>query len=340
MFYNERAIFFDNWQTSGSTGEPLKFRVPRYLKLIDRMIFLRMMSNRNFHMTARSSLIMLSSYSPGEGEPLYKKFGPFKNVWRVSPFHINEKTLEQYVQIIVQSKAEVLSGYPSSIYLFTLQLMKRGIKIPSIKVIKTASEMLLPAYRDVIMNWWKLPVLDWYGQAEMTALVIQCNYGNYHNQDDYGFCEISERGELILTSLNNDVMPFIRYNSGDFAEPINEQQGCLSCPCGRQFSIPFKQVLGRSDDLLSKQDGTRIPVVNFCTFLSKVSNVDQFKIIQYADYSIDILIVSPSNFNQHELIIAGIRDRIGNLPIKVVQVDKIPRNPKTMKQKTIETFVQ
>ena len=339
LFINDKARVFERWQTSGSTGEPFVFRVPRYLRLIDRMVFLRAMSNENFRMTPTSPMVWIGSYAPLDKEPLYKRVGPVKNIWRLSPFHINDKNLDQYIDVMHRSKASVLTGYPSAIYLFTLLLQKHDIRFPLVKVIKTASETLLPEHREIITTWWKLPVLDWYGQAEMTALVIQCPYGNYHNQDDYGICEINKSNELILTSLHNFVTPFIRYNSKDIVEPVEESRNLYPCKCGRNFSIPFKKVIGRSNDLLWKLDGTMVPVVNFCTFFSKLSTVRQFKIIQKKDYSIDILIVADSNFTDKAQIITGMQKRLGNIPINVLQVEAIPRNPHTMKQKFIESYL-
>ncbi len=338
LFINKTQKRYENWQTSGSTGERFCFRVPKNGRLIDKIVFLRTMSNRDVKIRVHTSLAALSSYSPEEGAPLFKNYGPFNNLWLLSPFHINDDTLHQYVDIINKAGTTLLAGYPSALYLFTLQLQKHKITLPNIKVLKTASEMLLPQHRECIESFWKQPVLDWYGQAEMTVLTVQCPYGNYHNQDDYGICEIMEDNQLIVTSLNNDAMPFIRYRSGDVVEPLKESSDTI-CNCGRQFSIPFKKVIGRSGDLLVKTDGTRVPSVNFYSFLSKVAGIKQFKITQQADYSIKMDVVADESFNTHQQVLESMRQRLGDLPINLDLVDEIPRDPKTMKQKTVESHV-
>ncbi len=59
------------------------------------------------------------------------------------------------------------------------------------------------------------------------------------------------------TSLWNDVMPFIRYSTGDLVEPAESPH----CPCGRGLPLRFRRVVGRHDDVLRTPDGrTVIPV--------------------------------------------------------------------------------
>ena len=338
LFINKDQKHYENWHTSGSTGERFSFRVPQNARLIDKLVFLRTMSHQDVKIRANSPLVALSSYSPEEGAPLFKNYGPFNNLWFLSPFHINDDTLFQYIDIIKRTKTQVLAGYPSALYLFTTLLQKHKIKLSNIKRLKTASEMLLPQHRDTIERWWQQPVLDWYGQAEMTVLAVQCSYGNYHNQDDYGICETVGNNQLIVTSLNNDVMPFIRYNSGDIVEPLDKSENTM-CGCGRQFSIPFKRIIGRSGDLLVKTDGTRVPSVNFYSFLSKVSGIKQFKITQQADYSVNMDIVADEVFNSREQVLKNMQQRLGNLPITLNLVTEIVRDQKTMKQKTVESHV-
>ncbi len=338
QFTNHKQKNYEIWHTSGSTGERFTFRVPNNGRLIDKLTFLRTMSNQGVKIRANSPVVALSSYSPEEGAPFFKNYGPFKNIWLLSPFDINESTLEQYIDIINKTGTKLLAGYPSALYLFTLLLKKNGIQLPNIRVLKTASEMLLPQHRECIENWWKLPILDWYGQAEMTVLTVQCPYGNYHNQDDYGICEIEKDNQLIVTSLNNDAMPFIRYRSGDVVEPLDKPLENI-CACGRQLSVPFKKIIGRSGDLLVKTDGTRVPSVNFYSFLSKVPGLKEFKITQQIDYSINMDMVVDKSFNSREHVLQNMQQRLGDLPIHLNLIDKITRDQKTMKQKTVESHV-
>lgn len=317
--------------TSGSTGTPFEFIVPFESDAIEKIVANRAWGmGKDYTYKSDDPIIVLRTYSPKAGEPLYKISGDY---WYLSPFHINESNLALYLSVIEKSKAKIIRGYASSIYIFTLLLKQKNIKIPQIKTIVTSSETLLPAYRSAIEEYWGLPVLDWYGQNERTVTIQQCWAGNYHNNDDYGIIELSDKNEIIATSLNNYVMPFIRYNTGDKAIPLDGKAPI--CPCGRHLSIPFKGIEGRSDDILIKDDGTKVPSINIYTIMHELEFIKQFQIIQFKNT--DIVIKAIGNLdNVKELLLCNnIRNRLGNVAIKINVVDEIERDLSTGKIKTI-----
>ena len=317
--------------TSGSTGTPFEFKVPYESDAIEKITSNRAWSmGKDYTYKSGDSIIVLRTYSPKEGEPLYKISGDY---WYLSPFHINESNLALYLSIIEKSKAKIIRGYASSIYIFTLLLKQKHITVPQIKTIVTSSETLLPAYRSVIEEYWGLPVLDWYGQNERTVTVQQCWAGNYHNNDDYGIVELSDKNEIIATSLNNYVMPFIRYNTGDKAIALDGKAPI--CPCGRHLSIPFKGIEGRSDDILIKDDKTSIPSINIYTIMHQLDFIKQFQIIQSKNTNVVINVIGELDDSKKLLLSNNIRDRLGSVDIKINVVDEIKRDLSTGKIKTI-----
>ena len=317
--------------TSGSTGTPFEFKVPYESDAIEKITSNRAWSmGKDYTYKSGDPIIVLRTYSPKEGEPLYKISGDY---WYLSPFHINESNLALYLSIIEKSKAKIIRGYASSIYIFTLLLKQKNIKVPQIKTIVTSSETLLPAYRSVIEEYWGLPVLDWYGQNERTVTVQQCWAGNYHNNDDYGIVELSDKNEIIATSLNNYVMPFIRYNTGDKAIALDGKAPI--CPCGRHLSIPFKGIEGRSDDILIKDDKTSIPSINIYTIMHQLDFIKQFQIIQSKNTNVVINVIGELDDSKKLLLSNNIRDRLGSVDIKINVVDEIKRDLSTGKIKTI-----
>jgi len=317
--------------TSGSTGTPFEFKVPYESDAIEKITSNRAWGmGKDYTYKSGDPIIVLRTYSPKAGEPLYKISGDY---WYLSPFHINESNLALYLSVIEKSKAKIIRGYASSIYIFTLLLKQKNIKIPQIKTIVTSSETLLPTYRSVIEEYWGLPVLDWYGQNERTVTVQQCWAGNYHNNDDYGIIELSDKNEIIATSLNNYVMPFIRYNTGDKAIPLDGKE--LICPCGRHLSIPFKGIEGRSDDILIKDDGSKVPSINIYTIMHELEFIKQFQIIQFKNTDIVINAIGNLDDAKELLLCNNIRNRLGNVAIKINVVDEIERDLSTGKIKTI-----
>ena len=326
--------------TSGSSGKPFNFYITLESEAIENITTYRAWGmGKEYSYLPSDPVIVLRTYAPKEGEPLFR-VDKRRNYWYLSPFDINNKNLELYLEIIKKSKAKIIRGYGSSIYLFTLLLKENNIKIPQIKTIVTSSETLTAIQRETIENHWSLSVLDWYGQNERTIIAQQCWAGNYHNNDDYGFVELNEKNQIIATSLNNYIMPFIRYNTEDVAMPLDEKID--QCECGRTLSIPFKGVLGRSDDVLIKKDGTKIPTANFSTAMKNYELLKQFKIVQKTDSTLDLYLALEKNVD--DLYIQKIKEeviqRLGNLAINVKLVNEIERDRRTGKIKVTECLLK
>jgi phenylacetate-CoA ligase len=323
-----------NSQTSGSSGTPFEYYIPYNSGAIELLTAQRAWTmGRDYSYLPGDPVVMLRSYAPKEGQSLLMVNKNY-NYYFLSPFHINLDNLHFYIQTIEKSGTKILRGYPSSLYIFTLLLKEKKIKLPQIRTLITSSETLLPHYREVVENYFGLKILDWYGQNENTVTVQQCWAGNYHNNVDYGYLEFNENHEFIATSLNNYVMPFIRYNTKDKAVPLNEQ--LKECPCGRSFSIPFLAIEGRSDDLLIKKDGTLIPTVNIYTAFKKFSVISQFQIIQDSQRNIELNVVAEQMTNElYYQIKLELTNRVGNVEVKVNKIEYIPRDIKTGKIKVI-----
>jgi len=318
--------------TSGSTGDPFEFKITDESDVFEDLVKFRAWGmGKDYFYKKGDPVIVLRSYSPKENEPLFK-VSKSNNYWFLSPFHINDKSLNTYIDFMKKSNAKIIRGYPSSIYIFTLLLKEKNIKLPHIVTLITSSETLLPIYREVIEDYWQLPVLDWYGQNERTVTVQQCWAGNYHNNDDYGIVEIDEQNNIVATSLNNLTMPFIRYNTNDKAIPLEKPIDI--CPCGRHLSIPFKCIEGRSDDILIKDDGTPIPTANFSTAMKNFNELKQFQIIQNENRSVVLkLVISKKDSNYIELIAKEVYQRLGKVNLKIEILSEIERNCKTGKIK-------
>jgi phenylacetate-CoA ligase len=325
--------------TSGSSGKP--FQVPKsyFSDGIEIMMGYRAWSLGKFNYKLREPAVVIRSFSPKEGEPIHKR-DAVRNFWYLSPYHINDAHLPIFLEIFKKSKAKVLKGYPSSVYILTLLLKKNNIKLPQIQTIITSSETMLPKYREQIESYWQCDVLDWYGQNERTVTVQQCSFGNYHNNDDYGICEVDNENNIIATSLNNDIMPLLRYHTNDKAIALNNTN--VACECGRALSIPFKGIFGRQDDIIYKEGKEPIPTINFYNLMEKFQNIKQFHILQDEDLTVTMNVSENNPLSKKELsdLREGIGQRLGNIPITINLVKDIERNKQTDKVKIIESKVK
>ncbi len=101
---------------------------------------------------------------------------------------------------------------------------------------------------------------DIYGLTEVygPGIAINCEYNTgMHYFDDYLYFEIidpktgkvlpdGELGELVITTLQKEGAPLIRYRTHDLTRKIPDD---IPCPCGRKLPR-IDVILGRTDDMV------------------------------------------------------------------------------------------
>ncbi|HEY1406308.1 MAG TPA: phenylacetate--CoA ligase [Spirochaetota bacterium] len=112
--------------------------------------------------------------------------------------------------------------------------------------------------RDKIESIWGVAAYNNYGLSEMNGpgVALECVHKNgMHCVEDYYIAEIinpetgenlpdGEMGELVLTHLNREAMPIIRYRTRDLTRFIPG-----TCACGRTMRR-LDRMMGRTDDML------------------------------------------------------------------------------------------
>ncbi len=97
-----------------------------------------------------------------------------------------------------------------------------------------------------------------FGMSEMCGpgVAFECTFQNcLHIWEDYYIVEIidpdtlqpvpeGEVGELVLTTINREAMPLLRYRTRDLTRILPGE-----CPCGRHH-IRLDRMKGRSDDMI------------------------------------------------------------------------------------------
>ncbi|MFH1145319.1 MAG: phenylacetate--CoA ligase [Candidatus Eisenbacteria bacterium] len=96
-----------------------------------------------------------------------------------------------------------------------------------------------------------------YGLTELMGpgVAFSCEAGRLHINEDHIYAEVIDPeteeplplgrpGELVLTSLQREAMPMVRYRTRDITRLER-----TPCPCGRT-SVAMEKVTGRSDDMM------------------------------------------------------------------------------------------
>lgn len=139
-------------------------------------------------------------------------------------------------------------------------LQKQGIdpkKDLKVRKAYVGAEPYTEETRRKIENLLGLDAYNCYGLSEMNGpgVAFECEHKNgLHLWEDNFIIEILDpvsgepvpdgsNGELVLTTLNREAMPILRYRTKDLTRVLTDQ-----CPCGRTHRR-IHSILGRADDM-------------------------------------------------------------------------------------------
>jgi phenylacetate-CoA ligase len=163
---------------------------------------------------------------------------------------LSVQALAEYVDQVCDYGPDWVYGHCSSVYRLAHYFQREGRSITTLKLAEVTGEQLFPYQRNTIESVFGCPVVNHYGCREFWVLSYPCPLQSMHAWTDDLLLEVvrdgrpvsdGETGELLVTSLTNRVMPFIRYKVGDFVQML-----ASDCPCGdpRPLLIPVEGRVG------------------------------------------------------------------------------------------------
>ncbi len=167
--------------------------------------------------------------------------------------------IEKYVELIQDLGVNTLVALPGFYYYLHETMLRYDIdpKQTSLKTMIAAGESYSEATRQQIQDMFNTKVYDHYGLAEVnTGIAYECSFQQgMHILDSYVHAEIIQdgvpapvggEGELVLTSLEKEASPIIRYRTGDKVTNL----GIRDCQCGKRSQM-ISRVHGRLDSVIS-----------------------------------------------------------------------------------------
>ena len=165
-----------------------------------------------------------------------------------------------YLKELRGHRTNLLHGMPSQINGLVSESMDK-FKIP---FIETSGEFLRKEQRVKIEEFFSARVIDRYGLAESGIVAYQMpKQENLSVIDFHTFVEVDDNGEIVITNLNNHIMPLIRYRTGDFCEKKGSLGGFeqIKMKSGREHTlINFegnKLNTATIEDLIFQIDGVK-----------------------------------------------------------------------------------
>jgi len=315
--------------TSGSTGTPVSILETKSSAAYWHALYLRRLwawgvrpGNRILRMLPATPATSIGFFI-GEN-PLDRLF---KNVIRL--FDMSAGIDRQFLGKIIESNATVLIAQPSTILAIIKKMEENDVSL-SFKIVATTGEVLTPTMRKKIQDTFHCDVYDQYSTVELGNIAWECpTHIAYHINNDSVVLELRNprqigrsaiEGEAVGTCLYRYATPLIRYLTGDVVR-IREDE----CSCGRGLPL-LEEVEGRLVDCIVAKDGVLISPYVLTTALQKIEGIQQFKIIQHPDYTVEVQAIPAENLDLEKLnlaIEAMLAPLLHGLQLKVKFTDSI-----------------
>ena len=148
---------------------------------------------------------------------------------RFPVFDLTDHRLNDVLKSFVKNRFVYINGYTNSILLFANFLIRKNVVLkdicPSLRCVIPTSEVCTSTHIDLMKKAFGVDVFVEYGAAELDIIAMEDMDHNFIVNNETLWVEIldendnpvnpGELGRVVVTSLFNQAMPFIRYDLGD-----------------------------------------------------------------------------------------------------------------------------
>ena len=222
--------------TSGTSGESLKFKREESADSFNRASIYRGYSWHNVNPWELNGYFW--GYNFSEMAMLkIRILDSLQNRFRI--FNYRKESIDFFIKKL--KKAKYLHGYSSMVYETAKIINSQNLDKPlSLKMVKGTSEKIFESYQNEIQKAFGHKMISEYGAAETGIIAFECPKGNMHlNMEGVIVEEIDL--EIVVTNLQMQAFPIIRYQLGDYIKLAPKTE---TCECGMQHAI-IEEVTGR-----------------------------------------------------------------------------------------------
>lgn len=325
--------------TGGSTGQPLRFihdrEMMKWVKATEYYYYKDVLGIAE--PTARKVLLWGSERDVFEGSIGIKAklVNRLTHTVLLNSFRMTREDMNSYIDKINSYKPDIVTGYAGSLFELCQYADGKNVRLHSPQIVISAAETLHDEMRAVIESTFGSSVFNFYGSREAPCMAAECMHGSLHVfsclyhlellDDENKKVKKGEEGKVVVTSLHNYSMPFIRYEIGDSAI-----EGADTCSCGSALPT-LEKVTGRIVDRFVTENGATVPAEFFIHLIGVVCPtraIEKFQVVQEDYTNIRILVVLQNELPRRykEDIEGKIRKLMGSCNIAWDSVDDIPKS--------------
>lgn len=252
---------------------------------------------------------------------------------------LTDAAFERVADAIETFRPRWIYGYGSSIGALATYLDRTGRALsPAARpaIVVYTSDHVFETEATIARRVFGAPLLSQYGASEAGSVAFLCPEGGMHVSEDQAHLEIlrpdgtptepGEQGEIFITPMHNDAMPFLRYGIGDLGSFATEP-----CRCGLTLRTMNLEV-GKVVDLVTTSTRERVNPISL-DFASKhllrtgVRGIRQFFIEQTGldDFVLHVVREEPFDPRSTAFFVERMTADFGpSIRVEVRFVDEVP----------------
>jgi phenylacetate-CoA ligase len=216
------------------------------------------------------------------------------------PFAFPESEWDRIVLELRATQPEVIEGEPVYLSLLARAAAKRGVKVPSVKVVILTYGKASRQHGDRIREVFPAAQVDLYGSTEAGYIFVgEAFRDDSRVIDDNAFVELvpwrdglKDVFQIYVTTRDREAMPLLRYHTGDIVQ---------------RFPQGFR-LLGREGNLHFRADGSLVSPSDVDAALPSDFKAWHYSLVQTTDTRWDFHYVAdqPANHPALEGALAGL----------------------------------
>lgn len=289
--------------TGGSYGEPLRVPYSKSRSLIRTATFKYFNEIGGYSLGDPFVLIRAKSR--------HRLLKYMRNEEIFIPNDISEPKIKEFIEKLRSSRIKVLMGYPTVMYELALFLTKfpefrKGLHL---QALISVSEPLEHFKRELIQEVFNCSFIDRYSNEEVGLIAQQKEFGGEYFVNRFGVVtevvdadtllpvKEGEIGKVVVTDLCNDLIPVVRYDTGDLAMAHRYNRGQL---------ISIKNIQGRVSEQIFATNGNAISSLILGPYiykpLAKVGPVFQYQFAQVGSNQYELRLKAEKGDLQEEVL--------------------------------------
>ncbi|MDD3193690.1 MAG: AMP-binding protein [Oscillospiraceae bacterium] len=289
------------YTTSGSTGTPCIVLYDDTAVNVSAAIgILRSFArkeDRKAFMTAGGKTLALfadNGFYLGSGSVKYTlRKMPWKKS-KMKTYDVRNPTSE-IVDMLNQYQPSMIGCYPTAMELLAGEQEKGNLHIRP-AIIMTGGEKLTDDVREHLSEAFGCYVQTNYSCTEGGTVACECTEKHFHVNDDWIIIEAVDENNLpvpfgtqsakvLLTNLSNSICPIIRFEITDRIVLHKE-------PCACKNDRPWLTLEGRTDDILTFENGVRIAPLSLYAILKEIRGIERFQLVLHSRDRLELRLVA------------------------------------------------